>query len=329
MPPQQPLGVMMMPLENRREAILRLALTAEEQNYDALFLPETWAYDITVLLAEIAVRTKNIKLGTGILSVWGRSAATIAMAASTLDTISDGRFILGLGSSTKQLAEGLHDVPYEMPYRKLRQTVSQVSALVKGNRIPLADQLEARPLRLNLSEFSEIPLFLAASASKSIKIAGELCDGWLPFLIPRDSLKEGIALLHEGADLAGIPGPEKQVYPIIPTVIAEETEKAREGAAWVVVFYLNKMGPIYRNALKRYGYQKQVEAILEANKGNNSAVVPPEGEVLLEQLTIYGTLQEVKEKIPAWYASGASMPCLMINPDLSLDEISYSLEAIR
>ncbi len=127
MPPQQPLGVMMMPLENRREAILRLALTAEEQNYDALFLPETWAYDITVLLAEIAVRTKNIKLGTGILSVWGRSAATIAMAASTLNTISNGRFILGLGSSTKQLAEGLHDVPYQMPYRKLRQVVSQVT----------------------------------------------------------------------------------------------------------------------------------------------------------------------------------------------------------
>ncbi|TES89554.1 MAG: LLM class flavin-dependent oxidoreductase, partial [Anaerolineales bacterium] len=98
MPTQpQSLSIMMMPLENRREAILELALNADKLGFDAILLPETWAFNTTVLLSEIAVRTKTLRIGTGILSVWGRSAGTIAMAASTLSAVSGGRFILGLG----------------------------------------------------------------------------------------------------------------------------------------------------------------------------------------------------------------------------------------
>lgn len=328
-PENQPLGVVMMPLENRREAIMQLALTADEQGYDAIFLPETWAFDTTVLFAEIAVRAPNLKMGTGVLSVWGRSAATIAMAASTLNSISGGRFILGLGSSTPQLVEGLHDVSYHAPYKKLRQTITQVRSLARGERIPLAVATEARSLRLNLPEYYDLPIYLAASSSKSIKIAGELCDGWLPFLFPRDHLWEGISLLNEGARSSESPAREWQVCPIIPTIVADNSGKAREGAAWVIVFYLKMMGPIYRNVLSRYGYKAEVECVLEANEDPKSSVVPPEAEALLEQLTLYGTPEEIREKLPFWYASGASMPCLMINPNLSLDEIVFSIKSIR
>ena len=98
----RPLAVHMMPMETRREAIIHLATRADELGFTAIFLPETWSYDITSLLAEVATRIERIQLGTGVLGVWGRSSAPIAMASSTLDTISDGRFILGLGSSTGQ-----------------------------------------------------------------------------------------------------------------------------------------------------------------------------------------------------------------------------------
>ncbi len=326
---KQPLGVMMMPLENRRDAILELALTADKQNYDAVFLPESWAYDTTVLLSEIAVRTETLKLGTGILSVWGRSAGTIAMAASTLHAVSGGRFMLGLGSSTKQLAEGLHDVIYDAPYKKLHQAISQVRALVHGERVPLQVATEARALRLNLPEYADIPILLAASSRRSIMIAGEMCDGWLPFLYPKDKLRDGISLMYEGADIAGIPEREYQIYPIIPTIVAEDSAKAREGAAWVVSFYISLMGPIYRNVLIRSGFKKEVESVLEANQGSDTAVVPIEAEALLDQLTLYGTPEEVQQKLPSWYAAGATMPCLMTNPDLSLEKIRYSVEAIR
>ncbi len=325
----QPLAVVMMPLETRREAILHLALTADELGYEAIFLPETWSYDITVLLAELAVRTKHLRLGTGILSVWGRSAATFAMAASTLSKISDGRFILGLGSSTPQMAEGFHDTLYETPYEKLRTTITQIRALIAGERIPLANVSEARPLRLNLPANPDLPIYLAASAPKSIQIAGELCDGWIPFLFPRDHLADGVALLKEGAERADTQGKESQVCAVIPTIVANDTATARKGAAWVVAFYLTTMGPIYKNVLIRYGYQSAVTAILEANEGRKPSKVPPEAEVLLEQLTLYGTGEEVREKLATWYSSGATMPALMMNPNLGLDEISYTLDAIR
>jgi alkanesulfonate monooxygenase SsuD/methylene tetrahydromethanopterin reductase-like flavin-dependent oxidoreductase (luciferase family) len=254
---------MLMPLENRREAILELALSADKKGYEALFLPETWAFDITVLLSEIAARTNHLKLGTGILSVWGRSAGTIAMAAATLQIISEGRFILGLGSSTKQLAEGLHDIEYRTPYAKLRQTISQVRALLQGDRIPLAADRGARPLKLNLAGYIDIPILLGASSQKSIEIAGELCDGWLPFLYPRDQLAEGIALMQIAADKVGRTNVDFLIHPIIPTIVADSTAKAREGAAWVTSFYITLMGPLYRNALMKFGYKAEVDSILD------------------------------------------------------------------
>jgi alkanesulfonate monooxygenase SsuD/methylene tetrahydromethanopterin reductase-like flavin-dependent oxidoreductase (luciferase family) len=117
----------------------------------------------------------------GVLGIWGRSAATIAMAASTLDTLSNGRFVLGLGVSTAQLAEGLHDVPFVGPTTKLRQVVTQVRALLIGERVPLFVTTQARQLRLNLPTRPDLPIYVAGSASRTIRLAGELADGWLPF----------------------------------------------------------------------------------------------------------------------------------------------------
>ena len=144
------IAVSFMPLENRREVIAELATSADRVGFDAFYLPETWAYDTTVLLAEAAVKTSRIRLGTGIIGVWNRSAATIAMAAATLASLSSGRFVLGLGASTPQLAEGLHDVPFGTPLARMRRTVGQIRALLRGDRIPLAVTTAARPLKLNV-----------------------------------------------------------------------------------------------------------------------------------------------------------------------------------
>lgn len=243
---QRPLAVHMMPMETRRDAIIHLAKKADELGYKAIFLPETWSYDITSLLAEVAIRTQRIHLGTGVLGIWGRSSATIAMASSTLDTMSDGRFILGLGSSTSQLVEGLHDISYVSPYEKLRQVVTQVRALLLGDRIPQSISTDARPLRLNLAAHPDIPIYLAASTNRSIRLAGELCDGWIPFLVPRDSLAEGNAIMRGCSNVRSPSRKDLFTCPIIPVSIANDTESARTGAAWVLSFYLTTMGPIYR-----------------------------------------------------------------------------------
>src|SRR3989442_8158210 len=193
------LAVSVMPLENRREQFLTLATLGERLGYDALLLPETWAYDVTIVLGEAAVKTERIRVGSAILGVWNRSAATLAMGAATLASLSAGRFILGLGASTPQLVEGLHDVPFGAPLARMRQVVSQVRALLRGERIPLAVAKEARALRLNVPP-AEVPICLAAIGDASVRLAGEVADGWMPFLYPVRVLGQGLEHAHRSEE---------------------------------------------------------------------------------------------------------------------------------
>jgi len=314
-----------MPLENRRDQFVLLATLADELGYDGVMFPETWSYDITVLLAEIAVKTRRVRLGTGILGVWNRSAATIAMAAATLASQSNGRFILGLGASTPQLVEGLHDVPFEPPLPRMRRTVMQVRALLRGERVPLAVTTTARALRLNVP-VTDVPIYLAALGDASIRLAGELADGWIPFLFPLRLLPHGIEQLREGARRSGraeLP----IVSPSLPTVVHDDPLKAREGAAWFVSFYVTAMGTFYRDSLVRWGFAKEIEAVVAANTPKFAGLVPPDAEELLEQLIVFGTPAEARRRLQRWYDAGGAMPALLLRAGLTPEETRRSLEA--
>ena len=320
----RPLAVSVMPLENRREQFLTLATLGERLGYDALLLPETWAYDVTIVLAEAAVKTERIRVGSAILGVWNRSAATLAMGAATLASLSAGRFILGLGASTPQLVEGLHDVPFGAPLARMRQVVSQVRALLRGERVPLAVAKEARALRLNVPP-AEVPICLAAIGDASVRLAGEVADGWMPFLYPVRVLGQGLERLRAGAARANRPAPA--VYPMIPASVDDDAAKARAGAAWLVSFYLTSMGTFYRDTLIRFGFDKEVHAVLPANAPKFAGAVPPEAEVLLDELIVYGTPAEARRRLARWYEAGAAMPGLMFRPNLTAEETRRSLEA--
>ena len=321
-------AVSVMPLETRRPTIVRLATEAERRGYAAFFLPETWAYDTTVLLAEVAARTERIGLGTGIVSVWNRSPGTLAMAAATLDEVSGGRFTLGLGASTKQLTEGLHDVAFGAPARQMRRVITQVRALLKGERIPLAAETGSRPLRLNLPPAPRVPIYLAGLAPETIRLAGELADGWMPFLYPRSRMHEGVALLGEGAERASPAGRVPSIAACLPTVVAADAAEARKGAAWFVAFYLTSMGPFYPRTISQLGFEKEVQAVIAANTTRGSAVVPPEAEVLLDELTVYGTPAEARARLDRWREAGAALSILLLPPNLEPAQIDFSLDAL-
>src|SRR5262249_41578326 len=223
------IAVSVMPLETRRDVLIGFARMADRLGYDAFFMPETWAHDITVLLAEVALKTDRIGIGTGILGVWNRSPATIAMAASTLAELSHGRFALGLGASTPQLTEGLHDVVYSRPLARVRQTITQVPALPPGGRVPPVVAKDARALKLNLPSAAGVTISLAALGDDAIRLAGELADSWLPFLYPWSRLAEGQARLREGAARGGHPDRIPEIHPSVPTVVTRDAETAREG----------------------------------------------------------------------------------------------------
>jgi alkanesulfonate monooxygenase SsuD/methylene tetrahydromethanopterin reductase-like flavin-dependent oxidoreductase (luciferase family) len=324
----QTLGVSVVPMETRREAIRHIATTADRLGYDAFFLPEGWAYDSTVLLAELATCTRRIQLGSGILGIWGRTAATMAMAAATLHAVSGGRFILGLGASTAQLTEGLHDTPFDAPLTRLRRVLTQVRTLLRGERIPLTVTTGARALRLGIPAGAELPLYVAGLAPASVRLTGELADGWLPFLFPRSQLVEGDRLLREGAARTN-PGRAVPICPVIPTAVGDTAAAARQQAAWFIVFYLTAMGELYRRILARLGYKVAVEALMVANAPRTPPIVPDDAEVLLEELTIFGTPDSAPSRLAGWYEAGASMPVLLLGPDLTPDQIDRTLEVFR
>ena len=321
------IGLSVMPLETRRDAIIGLAADGDRLGYDGFFMPETWGYDMTVLLAEAAVRTRRITLGTGILGIWNRSAATVAMAAATLHAMSGGRFALGLGASTPQLAEGLHDTPFEPPVPRMRRMLTQVRALLRGDRIPLAVTTNARALKLNAPPAPALPIHLAALGDAMTRLAGELAEAWAPFLYPRSRLATGVERLGEGATRGGHPDRLPEIHPTVPTVVADTDVKAREGAAWFVAFYLTSMGTIYRDSLTRQGYGKAVEAVLAANAPKFAGVVPVEGEDLLEELTVYGSPPEARRRLARWHAAGCDFPVLLLRPNLTSEERLMTLEA--
>jgi alkanesulfonate monooxygenase SsuD/methylene tetrahydromethanopterin reductase-like flavin-dependent oxidoreductase (luciferase family) len=322
-------AVSLMPLENRRETLVATAVAADRLGFDAFLLPETWAYDTTVVLAEVALTTRRLTLGTGILGVWNRSAGTIAMAAATLASMSNGRFVLGLGASTPQLTEGLHDMPFAAPVARMRRTIEQVRALLRGDRIPLGVATGARPLRLNVPPAPEIPIYLAALGDASVRLAGELADGWMPFIYPRRCLAEGVQRLREGAARGGHPGRLPAVCPSVPAVVAETAAAAREGAAWFVAFYLVSMGTLYRQSLIRQGFGKEVEAVLAANTPKFTGAVPPDADALLEELIVFGTPAEARARLAGWHAAGAEMPLLLLPPNRRPEELEFMLNALR
>jgi alkanesulfonate monooxygenase SsuD/methylene tetrahydromethanopterin reductase-like flavin-dependent oxidoreductase (luciferase family) len=317
-----------MPLETRREAIAHVATTADRLGYDAFFLPEVWAYDGPVLLAELATRTRRIRLGTGIVNVWSRTAAAIAMAAATLHAVSGGRFVLGLGASTRELAEGLHDVPFRAPTERLRRVIVQVRTLLAGDRIPLAAAPAARPLRLGISAVPGLPIYVAGLAPAAVRLAGELGDGWLPFLFPRSRLRDGEGLLRDGAGSSSA-ARSPAVCPVIPTAVGDHGAGARDRAAWFVAFYLTSMGELYRRALARLGYATEVEAVLAANPPRTVPVVPRGAESLLGELTIFGAPEAARAQLARWYEAGASMPVLLLPPGLTAEEIEQTLATFR
>jgi alkanesulfonate monooxygenase SsuD/methylene tetrahydromethanopterin reductase-like flavin-dependent oxidoreductase (luciferase family) len=249
------------------------------------------------------------------------------MAAASLSEVSAGRFVLGLGASTAQLTEGLHDVPFVAPLAKMRRTVTQVRALLGGERVPLAVATGARPLKLNLAPTGAVPIFLAALTDESVRLTGELADGWLPFLYPRGCLAQGIEILRDGAARSGDPARRVAVYPTVPTVVSDDPAEARAGAAWFVSFYLTTMGPLYRRSLARQGFGREIDAVIGANSPKFTAEVPAAADRLLEELTAFGGPVEVRERLAQWHTAGADMPLVFLRPNLTAAQIERTLGA--
>ena len=319
-------GVGVTPFQTDDEATIRLASFAEELGYARFAAAEGWTHDAPVLLTRIAaglrLHTGSTPVASPILDV----TAAIAMAAASLQRASGGRFALGLGASSPPLVEGLHGIRWQEPVGRMRSTLVAVSALLAGERLPL-DREHVRPLRLGSPPEQHIPIFLAALAPASVRLAGELADHWLPFLWARSRLSDGRALLAEG-EAAREHSTPTGVSASVPLALAEDEETARQIAAGWLLAYTTRMGPIYPRMLRdEFGYAAEVDALLEANADGGPPELPPAAERLARDVTVMGTYEEAPDAIRLWLEAGADTVDLVLPLGLPETQLKEMLEA--
>jgi alkanesulfonate monooxygenase SsuD/methylene tetrahydromethanopterin reductase-like flavin-dependent oxidoreductase (luciferase family) len=320
------IGAGVTPFQTDAEATIRLAVAAEELGFARFGTAEGWTHDAVVVLTQIAGATSRIGIGSGVLPIWSRTPAAIAMAATGLQRASGGRFALGLGASSPPLVEGLHGLTWERPIDRMRDTLISIRALLDGDRLPL-EREGVRPLRLGSTPDQPVPILLAALAPASVRLAGELADHWLPFLWARSRLSDGRALLAEGearAEARSATG----VTASVPLAIGENEETARGIAAAWLVAYLTRMGPLYPRMLREhFGFADQADALLAANEGGGMPQLPAAAEELAREVTVMSTYDEAPDAVLAWLEAGADAIDLVLPLGLPEEQLREMLAA--
>lgn len=316
-----------------RKTNLRAVKLADALGYDSYWGAEAWGYDTTTLLAEMAVHTKRIKLGTGIMNVYSRSPALIAMQAATLQEISGGRFMLGIGTSGKNVIEGLHGIPFRRPLTQTKTVIQTVRTLHRGDRIDpeaMGNEL-LRPFKLETTKAvdPEVPIFVAALKQKAITNIGEMADGWIPIFWPHDRFHIGREWISEGAAKAGRSPSEILTAPFT-TVIPLPGKQATKQAAEIISFYIGGMGDYYHQLLTGFGYGAECDEIRaryqdKAHRHEAWKAVTPD---MIDALTIAGDPIYCRRELRRRIENGMDYPLINLPPGRPWAELAAFIVAL-
>jgi alkanesulfonate monooxygenase SsuD/methylene tetrahydromethanopterin reductase-like flavin-dependent oxidoreductase (luciferase family) len=315
-------------METRLDVMVRTARLADELGYELIALPEGWGLDSTPVLTEIALTTERIHLVSGILSVWSRTPATLAMTAATLSQNSGGRYVLGLGASTQALVEGFHDIPFVHPVDRLAATVTAVRALLDGEPARLQHTPNTRPLRLGLPPAPDVPIWVAALGPRTLRVAAGLADGWFPAFMGRDRMR---TLVDQRVPSRAEERPRPFTVAAGPLTVADDDAgAARDIAAACIAWYVCAMGDVYARSLIEQGHGAEVEAIRAANPhpSPRNGRVPAAAEAVLGQLTATGTAHEVRAGLERW-DDVAEVVVVGLPPSITWETIERTLSAAR
>jgi alkanesulfonate monooxygenase SsuD/methylene tetrahydromethanopterin reductase-like flavin-dependent oxidoreductase (luciferase family) len=319
------MGLAFTPFEHRVDVIERAEVLAEKRGFDSIGIAEAMTLDASIVLARLAGLTHRIGLVSGVLSIWGRTPATLALTASGLQRASGGRFVLGLGAGTGPIAEGFHGQRWHAPVAKLLETVVKVRALLSGGRLPDVPD-GVRALRLGCPPGAPVPIALAAITPPSIRLAGMLADQWLPFLLPVTALETGRDLMATAAAEVGR-ADAATVTASVPLALARTRDGASRIAASWLLAYATRMGPVYPRVLRTHGYGRELDALLDANHGSEPACLPAATERLARDVLLYGTYDEAPMLCAAWF-DGADTVTAVAPFGMPAEQVTDSIEAI-
>ncbi|WP_030595122.1 LLM class F420-dependent oxidoreductase [Streptomyces anulatus] len=298
----------------------------ERAGLDLIWVPEAYGYDAPSFMGYLAARTERIGIGSGILSVFSRTPALLAMTAAGVDALSGGRCHLGLGSSGPQVVEGVHGVPYRAPVTRTRETVEVMRAFWQRDK---AVEYSGRTMRLPLPEGEgsglgvpmklltppvrpSVPVWIAALGPKNVRMVAEHADGWLPmFFAPEWSRRSWGEALRKGAAARDPRLGRLQISAGGLLAIGPDAARARDLARDQLALFIGGMGApghnYYYNLVSRYGYVREAETIqrlfLSGDRAAAAAAVPP---ALLEATTICGTKSYVRDRVAAYREAGVT-----------------------
>jgi F420-dependent oxidoreductase-like protein len=288
--------------------LVPLVQRAEELGFDSVWAAESWGTDAVTVLAWMAACTSRIKVGSAIMQIPGRTPANTAMTAATLDLMSGGRFLLGLGTSGPQVVEGWHGQPWGKPLVKTREYVEIVRAALRRElvehdgehyRIPYHGPGESglgKPLKLMLRPLrAEIPIYLAAIGPKNVALAFEIADGWLPIFVVPERFREAYGTPPESFEIAAT----------VNVLVGDDVEALRNALKPHVALYVGGMGAkgknFYNALVSRYGWEAEAtriqELYLAGRQREAIAAVPDE---LVDAVSLVGPKERIRERLEAW-----------------------------
>jgi F420-dependent oxidoreductase-like protein len=314
-----------------RKTVLRAAQVAEDLGYDSIWIPEAWAYEQFQLLTEVALATRRLRLATGIANVFSRSPGLLAMSVATLDEISEGRAILGLGTSGRIVVENFHGVPYRRPLTRLRDTIAICRALWRGQRLSpeLTDLFDARHFKLEMTpRRSEIPIYVASLQEKAIHEVGRVADGWVPTFWPYRHLGDGIATLAAGAREAGRDVATIDVAPFVAVVPLDDVDAARALIKPLVAFYIGGMGTYYHALFCRYGFREVADRVRDLYHSDRRQAAGAVSDALIDAIAICGPAAHCREKLAEWRAHGLGTALLTLPSGVPAEMTESFLRAL-
>ncbi len=299
---------------------------AEALGYGSLWLGELWGTAAPVKLAQIATQTETIGLGTAILNVYSRSPAVLAMTAASLDELSDGRFTLGVGTSTRKAIEDLHSTDFDRPVRRSHETIELIKAFLDGD-----DRVEYDGELLSAADFPplgrEVPVYHAALGPANRRVVARLCDGWIPHNIPFSELPDAFDYVVEHLPDGRRPD-DVVVAPYVPSAVDDDAETARDVVRGHVAYYVGN-GDGYKRAVGAK-YPDAADAVREAwTDGDRRRAAAAVTDEMVDDLGVAGTPERARERMRELLESAViDRPMLVVPGNASEAVAERTIEAL-
>ena len=314
--------------------LIAVAQAADRLGYHSFWTGESWGRDAFTVLTMLACHTERIGLGTGIVTVYSRTPGLIAQSVASLDCISGGRAILGLGSSGRIVIEDWHGVKFDYPVSRTREYIEIVRMALAGERVNYEGRFyQLKRFRMGVAPVQErIPIYIASLGQRNLELTGELADGWLPIWTHCEKLPEVKAPLLAAAVAAGRTGDDVTTAPQILSCASDDEEtiaNAIRQARAHMAFYIGGMGRYYYDLFCRYGYQEEGDAVRRAwAEGDRGAAAAAITDEMVDSITAIGSPNECRRKMERFRANGVDLPLVAFPHGTERETMLGTLEAL-